>query len=144
MSEIKVRLVENDSELEQARDLRVKVFVVEQNVPLEEEFDGLDDGALHAVAVMGGRVIGTGRLLENGHGEMKIGRMAVEEGLRRKGAGGLILRFLEEQARQRGAKEVMLHAQTYVKSFYKKHGYIEEGKPFIEANIEHIMMKKRL
>lgn len=142
MRGLKIKLVENRDEMKAAQDLRTKVFVQEQNVSPEEEFDGLDDTAIHAIALLNGKIVGTGRMLENGRGEVKIGRMAVEIGMRRTGVGSSILTFLEKQASQKRATKVILHAQSYVKDFYKKQGYVEDGQPFMEANIEHILMRK--
>ena len=77
-------------------------------------------------------------------GEARVGRMAVRADVRRQGVGGRVLRFLEEAAAAEGAVEVTLHAQRYVAAFYLAHGYAEEGEPFEEAGIEHVMMRKRL
>ncbi|MCH8110122.1 MAG: GNAT family N-acetyltransferase [Chloroflexi bacterium] len=139
-----VKLVETNAESEAIKDLRVQVFVREQGAPLDEEFDEHDESAVHAVALIEARVVGTGRMYELPSGETQIGRMAVEPRHRRDGIGGLMLVFLEAQARQRGVREVMLHAQTYVQSFYERHGYIVDGKPFMEVDIEHVRMVKRL
>ena len=70
--------------------------------------------------------------------------MAVDMAWRRRGIGSRILRILEEEEARRGMAEAVLHAQTYVKDFYAAHGYVEDGEPFEEAGIEHIMMRKRL
>ncbi|MCI0440463.1 MAG: GNAT family N-acetyltransferase [Chloroflexi bacterium] len=139
-----VKQVETPAEWEAVKELRVRVFVHEQGCPLDEEFDEYDAAAIHAVALFDGRVVGTGRVYRNGAGETQIGRMAVEKSLRRGGVGGKLLSFLEEQARLMGVREVMLHAQTYVQSFYARHGYVAQGKPFDEAGIQHVRMAKRL
>ncbi len=144
MDEIQVKLVESEDEMEAARELRVRVFVLEQKVPLEEEFDGEDEEATYAIGVLDERIVGTGRLVRRGHLSAQIGRMAVEEGARGKGVGGQTLAFLEDQATKRGIKEIVLHAQTYVTDFYKRRGYVEEGSVLIEANIKHIKMRKTL
>ena len=68
--------------------------------------------------------------------------MAVRSGLRRQGIGGRVLRFLEEEAKARGVRIVVLHAQSYVAQFYSNHGYREEGEQFMEAGIQHILMRK--
>lgn len=141
---VHVKLAETQAESEAIKDLRVQVFVQEQGVPFSEEFDEHDESAVHAVALIEGRVVGTGRMYELPSGETQIGRMAVEPRYRRDGIGGLLLAFLEEQARQRGVREVMLHAQTYVQSFYERHGYVVDGEPFMEVDIEHVRMVKHL
>ena len=145
MSErVNVKAVETPAEWEAVRDLRVRVFVDEQGVPLAEEFDEHDEGAVHAVVLIESRVVGAGRVYTLASGETQIGRMAVDAAHRGEGIGGRVLVFLEEQAAQRGVREVMLHAQTYVRSFYERHGYATDGEPFMEVDIEHVRMVKRL
>ena len=148
MEDLIVKLVETEAELKAAFDLRIRVFVGEQGVPEEEELDEYDDAATHAVALVGGRVVGTGRVLfpDPGTGEssVRIGRMAVDVEWRRGGIGGRILHTLEEAASHRGLDRAVLHAQTYVKSFYAGHGYVDEGDVFLEVGIEHVQMGKRL
>ena len=125
--------------------LRRLVFIEEQGVDPEEEWDGLDDEAVHAVAIRDGVVVGTGRLLLDGDAaHVRIGRMAVQQELRRQGIGGLVLAALEKEAALRGASSALLHAQTYVKEFYALVGYKEFGDVFDEAGIEHIAMSKDL
>ena len=86
--------------------LRRRVFVEEQGVPEELEADELDEGALHAVALNGSTVVGTGRLVFDAAKEGRIGRMAVEPAMRRRGIGAQVLPFLEEEARARGLRRV--------------------------------------
>ena len=147
MAAIEVKLVETEAELEGAINVRMRVFVVEQQIPPEEELDDADATATHAIAIEGGQVVGTGRMLlvdEDDEGTCRIGRMAVDRELRRHGVGGQILEFLEEQARQQGLTHCLLHAQEYVKDFYANHGYVERGAVFMEAGIPHVEMVKRL
>ncbi|MDA0734722.1 MAG: GNAT family N-acetyltransferase [Chloroflexi bacterium] len=144
MDEITVKFVETESELEGAVNVRMRVFVVEQQIPPEEEMDDADATATHAVALHGGQIIGTGRLLYRDDGGVQIGRMAVDRQFRRQGVGGRILAFLEEEARTQGASSCLLHAQEYVKAFYAGSGYVEHGELFLEADIPHIEMRKEL
>ena len=141
MSEITVKLVETEEDMEAAIGVRFRVFVDEQSIPAEEELDEYDAHATHAIAVEDGQAVGTGRMyLEDS--TARIGRMAVDLSHRRRGVGGLILRFLEEEAKSQGATEYALHAQEYVKSFYAAHGYAEHGEPFLEVDIPHVEMRK--
>ena len=156
--QVTIKLLESDAERRAAFELRRRVFVEEQGVPLEEEVDEHDHSATHVVAVAGGRVVGTGRAvflpretpdLAGGNSEspstqVKIGRMAVDEGWRRRGLGGRILDVLEAEARLRGMGEAELNAQTSAISFYASHGYTEEGPVFLDAGIDHVLMRKRL
>ncbi len=144
MNGLVVRLVRTAEERRAAFDIRMRVFVQEQGVPAEEEMDAHDATATHVIALMGQEALGTGRLICTESGEAKIGRMAVDGSWRRKGIGGRILSSLEEEARRQGMREAVLYAQTYVKGFYAAHGYVEEGEVFLEVDIEHVKMRKRL
>ena len=144
MDSIVIRTASTPEEMASLRALRLEVFVREQGVSPEEELDSLDQSAFHAVAVDGREVVATGRLIILSNEEAQIGRMAVREDLRRHGIGGDVLRWLEEEAKAQRVKRVFLHAQTYVVSFYRQHGYQEDGAPFNEAGIEHILMHKTL
>ncbi len=129
---------------EQAFALRHAVFVVEQHVPAELERDEHDAAAFHAVALLGARCVGTGRLVRQEGGVGRVGRMAVDADFRRLGVGDRVLEALEARARADGLVEIELHAQCYVETFYLKHGYARVGEVFLEAGIEHVVMTKRL
>ncbi len=139
-----LKAAESEREMEGAYALRHQVFVQEQHVPPELERDDLDSEAFHAVALNGDTVVGTGRLVLHSADDGIIGRMAVHTALRRQSLGGQMLSFLEREAAARGLKRITLHAQQYVKEFYVRHGYCEEGEPFMEAGIRHIQMSKEL
>lgn len=130
---------------EQARNeagpVRHQVFVLEQNVPPELEMDEHDDECRHALATNAdGTVIGTGRLLPDGH----IGRMAVLATWRGTGAGSALLAALLNEARRLGYPEVVLSAQYHARGFYERHGFQAHGSTYQEAGIEHIEMRLRL
>lgn len=126
------------------RDLRLvreTVFILEQKVPEEEEWDELDPKCQHVIARdAGNRPIGTGRLTPDG----KIGRMAVLPEWRGRGVGDALLRALLEQAQARGWREVSLHAQVHAMGFYSRHGFEPYGERFMEAGIEHQAMRRAL
>jgi predicted GNAT family N-acyltransferase len=120
--------------------IRNKVFVEEQGVPPELEWDGLDEASYHVLACgPDGAPIGTGRLLQDG----RIGRLAVLSEWRGKGVGRALLELLLVIANKMGNEEVKLHAQTQVVGFYRKRGFTRHGKEFIEAGIPHIAMKRK-
>ena len=146
-AEIAVKLVETEAELEGAINVRMRVFVVEQQIPPEVELDEFDATATHAVAQYEGHIIGAGRMLVvegDEEGFCRIGRMAVDQAWRNNGVGSQILAFLESQARAQGLTHCLLHAQEYVKAFYAQHGYRERGEVFLEVAIPHIEMWKEL
>ncbi len=143
--EIEAKLVETEAELEGAINVRMRVFVVEQQIPAENELDEADATATHAVATVGNRIIGTGRMLMvegDEEGTCRIGRMAVDKEWRRHGVGAKVLHCLEEEARAQGLTHCLLHAQEYVKTFYAEYGYKERGEVFLEEGIPHIEMLK--
>ncbi|MXZ92773.1 MAG: GNAT family N-acetyltransferase [Chloroflexi bacterium] len=147
LSDVTVKLVETPAELEGAVALRMRVFVGEQGVPAAVEVDEADSSpdTVHAVALHQGVVIATGRLLPDVDGKgPHVGRMAVEPRWRRTGVGGRVLAFLEAQGRALGFRQITLHAQEYVKSFYAGHGYQEVGDMFLEVDIPHREMVKKL
>ena len=126
---------------DRARAIRFEVFVQEQQVPIAEELDAMDPHCLHALAFsLQGAVLGTGRLLPDGH----IGRMAVRHAARKKGVGTALLKALTEAAHTKGFSEVVLGAQLHAKDFYLKQDFVEFGEVFLDANIEHVMMRKTL
>jgi predicted GNAT family N-acyltransferase len=138
---LECRLTLDDAEVREAQDLRVEVFCREQGVPHGAEIDGLDRDALHVVAVDGVEVVATCRLLYEGEA-LRLARMAVREGRRGEGVGSALLERAEAEAKRRGAREIVLHAQRSAEPFYAAHGYEAEGAAFVEAGIEHVRMRK--
>lgn len=125
--------------------VRTEVFVHEQKIPLEQEWDEADQTALHAVAYNGlGQAIGTARLLDTTSTTAKLGRMAVKRVLRGSNIGRDLLSVLIDSAAQAGKQEVMLHAQTSAQGFYARTGFVVRGELFYEVNIPHIEMFKSL
>ncbi len=125
--------------------IRTEVFVREQGVPAELEWDASDATCLHAVAYNRlGMALATGRLLAYGPGMAKIGRMAVRQPLRGGGAGRAVLDALMHAARERGDREVVLHAQCSAAGFYARAGFVARGPRFDEAGIAHVEMVQGL
>ena len=121
--------------------VRTEVFVHEQKIPLEMEWDEADQTALHAVAYNTlGQAIGTARLLEHTPEIAKVGRMAVKRVLRGSSIGHDLLRVVMACAKQRGNREVVLHAQRSAQGFYARAGFLVRGEPFEEVSIPHIEM----
>jgi predicted GNAT family N-acyltransferase len=139
-----VRPARDAAEVQAAMDLRVRVFVDEQGVDPGEELDELDEESLQIVALDDTGVIATCRVRDVGGGEWKLERMAVERRVRRLGVGARLLEGAEREARERDAQEMVLHAQRRAERFYAAHGYVTEGDTFLEAEIEHVRMRKAL
>lgn len=128
-------------QVDDLRAVRETVFVQEQQVPLEEEWDELDALSQHLIARdETGLPIGTGRLTP----QHRIGRMAVLADWRGRGVGEALLRALVELARQQGWEEVSLNAQVSAQVFYTREGFVPQGARFMEAGIEHQSMRRNL
>jgi YbgC/YbaW family acyl-CoA thioester hydrolase len=128
-----------------ARRVRTEVFVQEQRIPAELEWDEADETAVHAVGYNRmGRAVATGRLLPASGGTAKIGRMAVHQVLRGCGFGEQVLRALAARAQERGDRGIELHAQRTASAFYARLGFVPQGEPFEEAGIPHIAMTSAL
>ena len=137
-SDFRVEPADYAVDFKDLRAVREPVFVVEQNVPLEMEWDELDPHCHHVIARDAAhRPIGTGRLTP----EHKIGRMAVLRHWRGHGVGEALLLALIEQARALGWREVALNAQVSALGFYEKFGFAAYGERFEEAGIEHQAMR---
>ena len=116
------------------KQVRHRVFVLEQSVPEALEWDRIDPVCQHWIAeAPDGTPLGTARLLENG----QIGRMAVLPEWRGQGVGRALLKQVIEAAAERGHKAVFLHAQLSAEAFYLKAGFTPEGQVFEEAGIPH-------
>lgn len=129
----------------EASAIRHEVFIDEQKIPAEMEWDAADAECLHAVAFNRlGVPVATGRLLEHVPGVAKIGRMAVRRPLRGGQVGRAVLDALMATARQRGEREVILHAQMGAEPFYRRAGFHQRGPVFDEAGIDHVEMVRAL
>ncbi len=126
-----------------AQVVRTEVFVDEQQIPKEMEWDDADQFSVHALAINRlGQAVATGRLLPSRDGVGNIGRMAVSRVLRGSGLGRDVLQALIKVARDRGDHTVSLHAQRSAEAFYARLGFMPVGEPFDEAGIAHIEMFK--
>jgi predicted GNAT family N-acyltransferase len=124
-----------------AQAVRTAVFVHEQGIAPEDEWDADDATALHAVLFdVNGQALGNARLLRPSATVAKIGRMAVLKDARGKGYGARLLQALIRCARQRGHKEVRLSAQRTAEGFYAAYGFVVAGEPFDEVGIPHVEM----
>ncbi|GHG11460.1 MULTISPECIES: GNAT family N-acetyltransferase [Streptomyces] len=149
-----VREAVGEDDLEKCFAVRRAVFVEEQGVPRELEYDTYDSTAVHVLAVRADGVpLGTGRLL---HGEDatgktgadasvgSLGRLAVTGDARGLGVGAALVRAIEDAARERGLAAVDLHAQTHALGFYERLGYAAYGGEFPDAGMPHRAMRRAL
>lgn len=125
--------------------IRTAVFVQEQRIPADLEWDEEDASAVHAVAYNRlGQPIATGRLLAGADGQARVGRMAVHQVLRGCGYGEQVLHALADVAQRRGDRGITLHAQRTARTFYARLGFAAQGEPFEEAGIPHVTMASAL
>jgi predicted GNAT family N-acyltransferase len=123
------------------RSIREAVFIREQRVPESLEWDDQDSDAIHFLAIASdGTPVGCIRLLPTG----QISRLAVQERFRNQDIGSALLTAAENEARQKGMKEIFLHAQTQAAHFYENAGFTVSGGIFLEADIPHRQMFKEL
>lgn len=123
--------------------IRHKIFVEEQKVSLEEELDKYDFSCHHFLLYQADQAIGCCRLIDNGD-YYKLGRLAVLKYARHQGGASLLLKTAEEFVKNKGVETIKLAAQMDAKSLYLKNGYQPYGEIFLDANIKHIMMEKKL
>ena len=122
------------------RFIRNSVFSCDQGIDPELDFDGNDSEAVHAIAFVDGKAVGTGRLLDDGH----IGRVAVLARYRGMGVGSALIECLVAVAARSGYPRVYLGSQKQACEFYTKRGFTPYGDAYTEVNIEHLLMEKIL
>ena len=144
MAELYIRRVIDDHDLEQAFRLRKLVFMHEQGVSEEAEFDGLDDRCQHLLAVIGDRAIGTLRLRQIDDHLAKIERVVVLKQERGRHVGAKMMVAALNLARELGHTTVKLHAQTQAEKFYGRLGFMAYGDIFDEDGLPHIAMQADL
>lgn len=125
---------------EEARLLRTLIFIEEQG--FVREFDDLDDAAVHIVAFDGDKPIGTCRYYPRPDGSYAIGRIAVAREYRGKGVGSALVLEAERRVALLGAKATVVSAQLRAAGFYRSLGYTEQGSPYPEEHVPHILMVK--
>jgi len=136
MESIEIKMVDFDEYFPQLEHIRHSVFITEQNVPIELEWDEYDNKAIHILAYYGNKSVGTARLLKDGH----IGRMAVLKEYRNNGVGKNMLNYLVRLANERAMPKIELSAQKHAIKFYEKYGFEVSSKQYMDAGIPHYDM----
>ncbi|BAU27846.1 putative GNAT family N-acyltransferase [Aneurinibacillus soli] len=140
---MEAKVITTEEQQKVAFDIRVRVFVEEQNVPLEEELDEFEAESTHFLLYKDGVPVGAGRFrIVDGVG--KVERICVLPAHRSGGSGGVIMRAIEEYAVEQGMNKLKLHGQTHAEGFYHKLGYETVSDVFLEAGIPHVIMTKKL
>jgi len=141
---IEVNIARSDREREDAYDVRKKVFVDEQGVPISLEIDEFDKTASHFIIYDDQQPIGAGRIREIGPGIGKVERVCVLKEFRGKHLGNLIMHELEKHAKSAKMTKIVLNAQSYAVPFYEKLGYTVTSPEFMDADIPHRAMEKEI
>nr|WP_239585582.1 GNAT family N-acetyltransferase [Lysinibacillus composti] len=136
------KIVDTKEELDFAFEIRKKVFVEEQGVPVHLELDEHDASAVHFILKDGEKVIGASRLRELEHRIGKVERVCVLREYRGKRLGILIMQAVENYATKHGWKKLKLNAQSYAIPFYEKLNFKVTSPEFLDANIPHRAMEK--
>jgi predicted GNAT family N-acyltransferase len=137
-----IRIADAPDDLLKVMVVRGIVFVEEQQVDWEGEFDAYERSSVHVLGEVDGQPVAAGRLRLLTDGWAKIERVAVRPRWRGRGLGRAVVIFLLEEARRRGVRRFRLHAQTYLEEFYAGYGFGREGAVFDECGIPHILMTR--
>ena len=138
--EYTLKLTRWDKDQKLLSEIRRAVFIEEQQVPEDLEWDDDDKTCVHVLVSDNNKPIAAGRIKMNGH----IGRMAVLKDYRSKGIGSAVLEALINFSKTLKMKSVYLHAQTTAIPFYEKHGFKTSSDEFMDAGIPHKTMGKQL
>lgn len=122
--------------------IRKTVFIDEQQVPVEEEIDNLEESTLHVVGYLGDDPCVTARIYEAKSNTYKIQRVAVLKTFRKQGAGLKLMEEVETYTKRLGAEYLTLGSQDHAIPFYEKAGFTVQGKGFMDAGIPHHTMTK--
>jgi predicted GNAT family N-acyltransferase len=134
MIEYSIQFADWEEDAKQLTSLRHKVFVDEQNVPIEIEIDDMDVECLHIKAVLNnGQIIGTARLLPSNY----VGRMCVSREYRGQGIAGAMLEFIIQYAKHQNLQSLHLNAQISAQTLYERYGFVADSDIFMEAGIQH-------
>lgn len=133
---VELKIVDFQISRELIHDIRKQVFIDEQNIPPELQFDEMDSVSHHVLAIIDKQAVGTGRITPDG----KIGRMAVLKNFRRNGIGQTILNRLIEIGKNFKVDGIHLSSQCHAIPFYQKSGFVAQGSIYQEAGIVHQRM----
>ncbi len=139
---MQIKWIKGSEEFNDACEVRINVFVLEQSIDENLEFDEYDSIALHLVIYNNRTPVATGRIFEHS-GKFTIGRICVVKEYRNMHLGSLLMEKLIEKAITMGAKELHLSSQVYATSFYRKFCFEEYGDTYDDAGIEHIAMLRK-
>jgi len=142
MEGLQIRLARNKSELARVIKVREIVFVKGQNVPRDRENDGLDGSSKHAIVLLSGKAVGCARIRFIGK-TAKLERIAVLARYRGTGLGKKLMAYLISYCRRRKVRKIVMHSQHYIKGFYERFGFRQNGGIFMDAGIKHVELWRK-
>lgn len=137
---MKIVNAQTQTEIFAVINIRKDVFMIEQNVAVEEELDTLDYEARHFLIESNDTYVGTARIVYIEDAAL-IGRVAILKEHRNLGYGYALIEHLLNILKDEGYKKVRLGAQTHALGFYEKLGFKVYGPMYLDANIEHYDME---
>jgi predicted GNAT family N-acyltransferase len=140
MNDIRIRLADWHRDYSKIHRVRESVFVAEQAVAPEQEWDSEDETAIHFLAEQGDFALGTARLLPDGY----VGRLSVLKDWRGLRVGDALMQAVIAQAHSRGIRELKLTAQVHATAFYQRFGFEVVSDEFLEAGLPHVDMLRRV
>jgi len=136
MSKIIIKTVDFNNHFSEIEAIRNSVFIKEQHVPVELEWDEFDTDSTHILAYYDNKAVGTARLLDDGH----IGRMAVLKAYRNRNIGKNMLKYILKLAKTKSMPKIELSAQEHAIEFYEKYGFSVTSDIYLDAGIPHYNM----
>lgn len=137
MNNLSIKIVDFTNNFNEIKEIRTTVFIQEQHVPVELEWDEFDEEATHVITYFNNKPVATARLLKDGH----IGRMAVLKAFRNRKIGQNMLKYILELAKKRNIHNIQLSAQKHAVDFYRKYGFSTVSNEYMDAGIPHYDMK---
>ena len=144
MGLLQIKTVDYRNEIAAIAQIRTTVFQHEQGVSAELEFDGKDVSAIHLLAYLDNKAVGTARIREIDAGTAKIERLAILPEARKQGIGRKLMETALKVISEQNKSSVIVHAQEYIASLYQQLGFVIVGERFNEAGITHVKMVNQL
>ena len=144
MSNTIVRKADWQNDMVSIMRIREAVFINEQNIPAEQEWDDLDSQATHFLSIDGNYAMGTARLTKESEECGRVGRVAVLKDWRGLDIGEAIIQAMIQEAKLQGFKMLTLSAQKHVIKFYQRFGFEAIGHEFLEVGIPHFDMNYKI
>lgn len=135
-----IKIVENVDDMNISYKLRDIVFTQEQNVPAQEDFDGLDEIATHFLLFENETPIGNARVYSDNQAAV-IGRFCILKDYRKSGAGRFLLQEVLKYCKRQNFEKIILGAQEHAIGFYAKFGFEVCSDMYIDGNIPHFKMQ---